>query len=356
MKKIVSIIICLLLICTTVVFASNDDVINKNIYDSVQFDYCYLTGMTEKNADEIFMEITQNNVLKIVENIENRFNLSDKSNEESILYIQENYDSIREDLSETDKHNLDVYILYTTINYYKEHYEDVAFKEKFKNNVSDDCTNIVPVQDSIINSQLIDSANVNATNGGYINMRVFADPNGYVTGSSGLSLQSGSHAWIVVYNNSGGNITVGRMSIANGTEIAIGTWGNKYNNNGSLHKGVWYNLEPYLAKYDSAYSNNVSKNCNLTTTQLSTLNNYINSHDTWTTTTNCSTFAVGAWNAVIGYNQLSAGIINTPKNLANSIKNTTVYTENLTMRYYYRVHYSNGSGTPIMSTQFTNTY
>lgn len=357
MKKIIYIIICFLLICTTVAFASNDERSNKAIYDAVQFDYCYLTGISEENADEIFEEIMQNDVLEIVENIESRFGLSDKSNEDIILYIQENYDNIKEELSEIDKHNLDVYILYTTINYYNEHYEDIVSKEKLKDNVSNyDCANIVPVEDSIINSQLIDSANLNAAQSGYINMRVFADPNGYVTGSSGLSLQSGAHAWIVVYNNSGGNITVGRMSIANGTEISIGTWGNKYNNNGSLHKGVWYNLEPYLAKYNSVYSDNVSKSCNLTTTQLATLNNYINSHDTWSTTTNCSSFAVGAWNTVVGYNQLSAGIINTPKNLANSIINTTVYTDDLTMRYYYRVHYSNGTGTPIMSTQFTNTY
>lgn len=354
MKKIISILICMCLIGTIPVFALGDNTIDNNIYEAVQFDYCYLTGLSEIESDEIFEEIQSNDIFEIIQYIENTYTEIELDDfEQNLLYLQDNYTVIVENLSEENKHKLDSYILYITLQHYKESYSELAKRgpqEIVINNNNNN--NIVPASESLINPEQIENEPSPAFEG-IVNMRVFSDPNGTI-GISGHDFNTGAHSWIVVYNNSGGNITVGRMSIANGTQIAIGTWGNKYINDANvLHKGVWYNLEPYMAKYEGAYSDNVSKNRNLTESDLATLNNYINSHDTWSKTNNCSSFAAGAWNAVAGWNQLSAGIINTPRNLANSIINTTVYTDDLTMRYFYRVHYSNGSSAPIMSTRFT---
>ncbi|MBE6965687.1 MAG: hypothetical protein E7441_06605 [Ruminococcaceae bacterium] len=352
MKKIISILICMCLIGSLPVFALGDNADDDNIYEAVKFDYCYLTGLSEIESDEIFEEIQSSDIFEIKQYVENAYaGIEVGDFEHNLLFLQDNYEVIVENLSGESKHKLDSYILYITLQYYKDSYTELAkrgYQESIINN------NIVPVNESLINPERIENEPAPAFEG-YVTMRVFSDPNGTI-GVSGHAINTGAHSWIVVYNNSGGNITVGRMSISTGTQIAIGTWGNQYINDVNvLHKGVWYNLEPYMAKYEDAYSDNVSKSCELTESDLAALNNYINSHDTWSATNNCSSFAVGAWNTVVGWNQLSAGIINTPRNLANSIINTTVYTDDLTMRYFYRVHYSNGSSTPIMSTRFTRT-
>ncbi len=355
MKKIISILLCACLMATISIAAYADGTINNNIYDFIKADYCYLTGLSENEAKAVFDKIQTENMAAILQYVETTYTeLENNDFEQNLIYIQENYEGIVEGLSEEYKEKIDSYILYIALQYYEDNYDGLSERAPKEVVVNED--DIIPVTESLIDT--VDLANEPAPAfDGYVNMRVFSDPNGRIGLSGGFTYESGAHSWIVVYNNSGGDITVGRMTIANGTEIAIGTWGNQYVNNANVyHYGVWYNLEPYMAKYEGAYADNVSKNRQLTEADLATLNNYINSHDTWSATTNCSTFAAGAWNAVAGYNQLSAGIINTPKNLANSIINTTVYTDDLTMRYYYRVHYSNGSGAPIMSTRFTNTY
>lgn len=347
MKRFFALLICFLfaIFNTIVGFAVNDTDISKNIYETIQFDYCYVTGLSETEADSIFEQIQSDYDLEITEYIENKYPQLDSSKlENTILYLQDNYSDFVAKLSNDDKHKLDSYLLHLSIQYYEVNYDDLMLRE---NNVSANLEEniVISPADSRIQTEVAE--NSISRNGGYISMRIFSDPSESRVGSSGLSIDVGTHSWIVVYNDTGGNITVGKMSIENGTQIAIGTWGNK-----SEHVGVWYNLEPYLSKYSGAYTTNVSKLYNLSSSELSTLNNYINSHNSWSTTTNCSSFAVGAWNSVAS-KKLSAGIINTPKNLANSIIGTTVYTSNQGMRYYYKVHYANSVGTPVASSVFT---
>lgn len=60
----------------------------------------------------------------------------------------------------------------------------------------------------------------------------------------------------------------------------------------------------------------------LTQEQLNALNSQItnSANDKWTYTTNCSSFASKMWNINAEY-KVSAGIVNTPVNLKNSILN-----------------------------------
>jgi hypothetical protein len=183
---------------------------------------------------------------------------------------------------------------------------------------------------------------------GIATLTIFADPTSSTIGSSGLSYDLGTHAFITVKNISTANITVGRLSgIAPGKTVSVGTWGNK-----SEHKGLWYNLESYFVYKNSAYSGRVSYSLTLTSTTLDSLTAYIKSNDYWSNTTNCSSFAAGAWNSAAGStDKISAGIPNTPKKLANNIKSKwpTQYKTGLSVPYNYVVYYAQGSGAPLKS-------
>lgn len=184
---------------------------------------------------------------------------------------------------------------------------------------------------------------------GIATLTIYADPTSSTIGSSGLSYDLGTHAFITIKNISTSNITVGKLgSIAPGKTISVGTWGNK-----TEHKGLWYNLESYYVYKNNAYSKRVSYSMALSDTTLTTLNTYIKNNDYWSNTTNCSSFAAGAWNSVaISSDKISAGIPNTPKNLANNIisKWATQYRTSLSVPYNYVVYYAQGSGTPLKST------
>lgn len=113
--------------------------------------------------------------------------------------------------------------------------------------------------------------------------------------------------------------------------VSLGTWGNK-----NQHKGLWYNLESYFAN-KGEYNGRVSLSKYTTSKELESLNSYINSHDSWSTLSNCSTFASGAWNT-ISSTKLSAGWINTPSNLKGNIKKHS-YSINRNIEYNNNVGY-----------------
>ncbi len=186
---------------------------------------------------------------------------------------------------------------------------------------------------------------------GIATITIYADPSASKTGSSGLSFDLGTHAFITVKNISNSNITVGKLSgIAPGKTVSIGTWGNK-----TEHKGLWYNLESYFVSKNSAYTGRISYSAALTSTELSALTAYIKNNDSWSNTTNCSSFAAGAWNsAVSSADKLSAGTPNTPKKLAANIKSKwpKQYKTGLSVPYNYVVYYAQGSGAPIKSVTY----
>ena len=90
----------------------------------------------------------------------------------------------------------------------------------------------------------------------------------------------------------------------------------------------------------------------MTSTELANLNNYIINHDSWTLTNNCSSFAASAWNSAVDPSySLSAGVINTPTNLANNIKSKFPgYIIGMSAPFDYIVYYAQGTGTPAAST------
>ncbi|NMM52545.1 hypothetical protein [Paenibacillus aquistagni] len=90
----------------------------------------------------------------------------------------------------------------------------------------------------------------------------------------------------------------------------------------------------------------------ITQAQLNTLNSFIKNYDKWSALNNCSSFAVSSWNTVLnGSNVYTAGTPNTPRNLANSIKDGS-YTTNASVPFDYVVYYANGTGAPIKSSDW----
>lgn len=152
--------------------------------------------------------------------------------------------------------------------------------------------------------------------------------------SSSSFLNFTGHAFITIENLNSNTIKIGKMNVNAHETVSLGTWGNK-----SQHKGLWYNLESYFAN-KGEYNGRVSLSRYSTTSELETLNSYINSRDSWSSLSNCSSFAAGAWNT-ISLTKLSAGWLNTPSNLKGNIKKYS-YSTNKTIGYNSNVGYYNG--------------
>lgn len=192
MKRFFALLICFLfaIFNTIVGFAVNDTDISKNIYETIQFDYCYVTGLSETEADSIFEQVQSDYDLEITEYIENKYPQLDSSKlENTILYLQDNYSDFVANLSNDDKHKLDSYLLHLSIQYYEVNYDDLMLRE---NNVSANLEEniVISPADSRIQTEVAE--NSISRNGGYISMRIFSDPRESRVGSSGLSNSVGT--------------------------------------------------------------------------------------------------------------------------------------------------------------------
>ena len=63
--------------------------------------------------------------------------------------------------------------------------------------------------------------------------------------------------------------------------------------------------------------------------ELDKINEFIKNNDTWSVTNNCSSFSSKLWNNIVNDQlKISAGVINTPANICQSIKDKTGYKTN----------------------------
>jgi hypothetical protein len=143
------------------------------------------------------------------------------------------------------------------------------------------------------------------------------------TGSSFSGPNISGHAFLIISNDRSTAITVAGLSVPANGEVSVGTFGNKNNGN-----GVYLNVEEYYG--GASYAGRVSLSLGLTASQLTTVNSTISSNNSWSATSDCSTFASRVWNSV-STTQLSAGTINTPAGLGTSIKSVSSYTTNTPM-------------------------
>lgn len=359
LKKLLSFVLCAVMIMGlgTTAFAqesgrnssSGNVDLNTRIYNSIIDDYLLQTGLTQEQADTIFNEVKSTQLSQILSSIADSISGIDKTAgyADNVLFIQENYDSISKDLSTEDKSAVDKYFLAGALQYYRDYADASEFEDT---NDSQAVTHFTPVEpiatgNSIPISNQTNEIELQPKNAmratAVAQVRIFADSSG---GSS--IINTSGHGWLTVKNISSSNITVGKLSIEPNKTIALGTWGNT-----DEHHGLWYSLEAYHVYNNSSWSNRVSLLVNIDSTALSTLTSHIVGYDTWSATNNCSSFAVKGWNKICS-TTLSAGVINTPTNLKNSIVGTGLSSTGIAVPYDYVVYYANGSNTPIRSSVY----
>ena len=165
--------------------------------------------------------------------------------------------------------------------------------------------------------------------------------------STTSSFNTSGHSYISIKNIGTSDIQIGLLTgISPGKMMSVGTWGTK-----KEHRGVWYNLEAYLYETANELTNSVSLSMQLTSSQLTTVNNYIKKHDAWSELNNCSCFSSNLWNSVSLF-KVDAGIPNTPDALKNSIKRKSKYSYGKALSQDYSVYYAHGKSAPQKSTEF----
>jgi hypothetical protein len=181
-------------------------------------------------------------------------------------------------------------------------------------------------------------------------LTVFSDGTAVgVQGSIGLVA---GHSFITVKNTSRSPISVGGLhAIAPLETVSVGSWGNKME-----HEGLWYNLESYMVHQNASMYATASLTRQLTTADLTTLNDYILKHDSYdVVTNNCSSFASRAWNTVSPL-KLSIGLPNTPTGLFLAIGKVkgAEYGTAVNIPWTSRgVWHANGKKAPVRSLSFT---
>lgn len=120
------------------------------------------------------------------------------------------------------------------------------------------------------------------------------------------------HGWVYFENKSNETLTIGAYKLKPGKAVSVGT----YSNTRKEGKGVYYNLDSYIVNHFN-YKGRVSLTEGITKAEVEKLSNYINTHNTWSVTKNCTYFAEKLWNQVSTKKVKGAG---TPSYLKTTIK------------------------------------
>lgn len=145
----------------------------------------------------------------------------------------------------------------------------------------------------------------------------------------------GVHSFLLYKNTSKQNQIVAGVKVRPNHSITIGTYGNK-----SDGKGVYINLEAFLATKYGAYSSRVSLSIPVTSSTLKNINYKIKKCNKWTYTNNCSWFAKEVWNFAVPKSQrISISFPITPKKLSDIIKKKRKYKNKIALPKVYSAVY-----------------
>lgn len=156
------------------------------------------------------------------------------------------------------------------------------------------------------------------------------------TGEGKLGLKNLGHSFLGIENTSDSPITIGKSTLNPGDGLTFGTWSIQ------IHFGVWYNVESEYIKTCNKYDGRISITTGINEEDLEKMNTFINSHDYWTPTNNCSNFALNLWNTIADDNEeLLRPFIYSPKYIAKNLKNFESYDTNkiintsISQMYFY---------------------
>ena len=141
----------------------------------------------------------------------------------------------------------------------------------------------------------------------------------------------GVHSFLLYKNTSKKSQIVAGVKVKPNQSITIGTYGNKADG-----KGVYINLEAFLATKSGAYSSRVSLSIPVTSSTLKNINYKIKKCNKWTYSNNCSWFAKEVWNfAAPKSKRISISFPITPKKLSDYIKKKRNYKNKIALPKVY---------------------
>lgn len=142
-------------------------------------------------------------------------------------------------------------------------------------------------------------------------------------GESHFGLMNLGHTFLSFENISSENVMVGKMSVAPGETIAVGTW------SVLSHFGIWYNLEGNYVDFNNKYDGRVSVTIGIDSEDMVKVNKFIEENDRWNPLKNCSYFALNLYNEVAGESEsIPLPMIYTPTYIAEHIRAFVEFDEN----------------------------
>lgn len=143
------------------------------------------------------------------------------------------------------------------------------------------------------------------------------------TGESKFGLKNLGHSFLGIENIGDEDITIGKSTLSPLDSLTFGTWSIQ------AHFGVWYNVESEYIRTCNKYDGRISITTGINSDDLAKINSFINSHDYWTPTNNCSNFALNLWNTIADKEEeLLRPFIYSPSHIANCLKNFENYETN----------------------------
>lgn len=209
-------------------------------------------------------------------------------------------------------------------------------------------TIIIILCSTIINCNInvINNSNINQQSGlgddscSYVaELSIFSYYSQYYISSD---IDIGGHAFITLTNYRKEPICFGKMILNNDETVSLGNYGNI-----SSHKGTIYNLDSYKVNQLGEMKGRVSLSMGLNLDQLIKLNLFINGHDSWSITYNCSSFAQEAWNLVsddkvTAHEDLNY-LVYKPEILVNSIMKYSYYKTDKYIHNNIKIGYYNNN-------------
>lgn len=142
-------------------------------------------------------------------------------------------------------------------------------------------------------------------------------------GESHFGLMNLGHTFLSFENISSENVNIGKMSVAPGETVAVGTW------SVLSHFGIWYNLEGNYIDFNNKYDGRVSITIGINNDDLVKVNKFIEENDRWNPIKNCSYFALNLYNTVAGDTEsIPCPVIYTPTYIAEHIRAFVEFDEN----------------------------
>ena len=151
-------------------------------------------------------------------------------------------------------------------------------------------------------------------------------------------IKSFGHSFIAIKNLGDNEIYIKDYKIEKDDELTFGAWGI------DDHFGIWYDLEAQYQQKAKRYKGIVSVSSYINSSKLDKVNEFIETHDTWTFNHNCTYLAISIWNMCVEENEtFKLKNLNSPSRLHKLIKKFDCYEKNRMMiMHEYAFTYING--------------